>query len=163
MAFLAQLLAGWFIADLLSACFHIALDALGGTRAERWPFLGQMVRDFRGHHEEPLNQEYLGYSLFALAPATVMLALTGSALTALLLPCGVVFAVTVGLGIALSQATHRWAHAEAPRLVRWGQRCGLLLSPRRHAGHHVAFDRDFGSVNGWSHLMVNAVLWLAGW
>ena len=54
-------------------------------------------------------------------------------------PGGYAFACAlIGYAAAANQL-HRWAHMEAPaRPVRWLQRSGLVLSPRRHARHHRA-------------------------
>jgi hypothetical protein len=45
-----------------------------------------------------------------------------------------------------------------PPAIRLLQRCGLILSPERHNLHHVCFERDFSSVNGWSDPFLNPFL-----
>lgn len=45
-----------------------------------------------------------------------------------------------------------------PAPVRLLQRCGILLSPARHNLHHLQFETDFSSVNGWSDPLLNLVL-----
>jgi hypothetical protein len=42
-----------------------------------------------------------------------------------------------------------------PRPIRILQRVGLTLDPIRHNLHHVRFERDFSSVNGWSDPFLN--------
>jgi hypothetical protein len=37
-----------------------------------------------------------------------------------------------------------------PPTVRLLQRCGLFLRPELHWRHHISFETDFSSVNGWS-------------
>jgi hypothetical protein len=44
-----------------------------------------------------------------------------------------------------------------PRFVRFLQRCGLFLRPEIHWRHHVHFETDFSSVNGWSDPLTNLV------
>jgi hypothetical protein len=37
-----------------------------------------------------------------------------------------------------------------PPVIRLLQRCHLILNPGTHNLHHLAFETDFSSVNGWS-------------
>jgi hypothetical protein len=45
-----------------------------------------------------------------------------------------------------------------PRLVRILQRLRLTLEPGRHNLHHMHFESDFSSVNGWSDPFLNPLL-----
>lgn len=47
-----------------------------------------------------------------------------------------------------------------PRFVRLLQRCRLFLRPEEHWRHHLSFESDFSSVNGWSDPVMN---WLYRW
>jgi hypothetical protein len=38
------------------------------------------------------------------------------------------------------------------------QRCRIILNPATHNLHHVLFESDFSSVNGWSDPLLNFVL-----
>jgi hypothetical protein len=42
-----------------------------------------------------------------------------------------------------------------PRFVRLLQRSHLFLRPEIHWQHHISFESDFSSVNGWSDPMMN--------
>lgn len=42
-----------------------------------------------------------------------------------------------------------------PPLVRLLQRCRLFLRPEVHWRHHISFESDFSSVNGWSDPLMN--------
>jgi hypothetical protein len=42
-----------------------------------------------------------------------------------------------------------------PRFVRFLQHCRLFLRPEIHWRHHVHFETDFSSVNGWSDPLMN--------
>jgi hypothetical protein len=44
-----------------------------------------------------------------------------------------------------------------PPLVRMLQRCGVFLRPEVHWQHHISFETDFSSVNGWSDPLMNHV------
>ncbi len=45
-----------------------------------------------------------------------------------------------------------------PRFIRILQRLRLTLEPGRHNLHHIHFESDFSSVNGWSDPLLNPVL-----
>jgi hypothetical protein len=44
-----------------------------------------------------------------------------------------------------------------PRYVRVLQRCRLFLRPEVHWRHHINFETDFSSVNGWSDPVMNLI------
>lgn len=48
-----------------------------------------------------------------------------------------------------------FASMDIPVVVRWLQRCRLFLRPEIHWRHHIAFETDFSSVNGWSDPAMN--------
>jgi hypothetical protein len=45
-----------------------------------------------------------------------------------------------------------------PLPIRVLQRCRIILNPATHNLHHVLFESDFSSVNGWSDPLLNFVL-----
>jgi hypothetical protein len=45
-----------------------------------------------------------------------------------------------------------------PAAIRLLQRVGLLLEPGRHNLHHLEFENNFSSVNGWSDPLLNPIL-----
>lgn len=45
-----------------------------------------------------------------------------------------------------------------PPVIRLLQRCHLILNPGMHNLHHLAFETDFCSVNGWSDPVINWIL-----
>jgi hypothetical protein len=45
-----------------------------------------------------------------------------------------------------------------PPVIRFLQRCRLILNPRKHNLHHISFETDFSSVNGWSDPFANLML-----
>jgi len=51
-----------------------------------------------------------------------------------------------------------FASVPIPPLLRAIQTLRLTLSPERHNVHHVRFERDFSSLNGWSDPILNPLL-----
>jgi hypothetical protein len=45
-----------------------------------------------------------------------------------------------------------------PSPIRFLQKCRIILNPEVHNVHHVAFETDFSSVNGWADPIANLVL-----
>ena len=48
--------------------------------------------------------------------------------------------------------------APIPPMVRFLQECRILLNPAVHNLHHIEFETDFSSVNGWSDPLCNLFL-----
>jgi sterol desaturase/sphingolipid hydroxylase (fatty acid hydroxylase superfamily) len=154
------MLAGLFVADLVSAVAHWFGDTFF---AEDTPVLGAIVRPFRLHHRDPgafrrhdLLERYRSNFLAALPLLIAAHAFCAKADGL----GGAIGAATLAFAsVALSWATqiHAFAHdRRAPRPIRWLQRCGLLLSVDHHALHHRgARDRAYGIVNGWSNGMLD--------
>lgn len=149
-----QILAGWFVADLGTGCVHLFFD--NAKFARNWPVLGVLVRDFTLHHHKP--QWFLRYGFFYSNREPLVV---GALLMLLGLFIAPWFWITCGLGVALSQEAHRWAHRdEKPWIIRWLQTSHIIMPPASHECHHSQFGRSFGILNGWSHKPMNLVLWL---
>jgi plasmanylethanolamine desaturase len=158
---LAGLLLGLLAVDAITGVLHWACDTWGSPRT---PWIGAgLIRAFREHHRDPgaicrhdwleVNREPalaagLGFVILGLAPAP----LVGH-------PAAHAFAWTLFSFGALANQVHRWAHqARAPRPVRWLQRCGVVLSPARHARHHrPPHARAYCIATGWLNAPLDAL------
>lgn len=58
----------------------------------------------------------------------------------------------------LRQIDEMFRTVPIPAPIRLLQKCGFLLSPARHNLHHLGFETDFSSVNGWSDPLLNLLL-----
>lgn len=140
---LVALLLGAVVADLLAGGVHWACDTWGDEQT-RWLGTG-LIRSFREHHHRPramLEHDWIevnGEAAAAALGSFAVMAIGGPALALLDHPCWYAFAWSATGVSALSNQIHQWAHTHAPpRLVGKLQRCGLILSLRRHAPHHRA-------------------------
>ena len=148
--------AGLLAADLASAFAHWFGDTFF---TEKTPLLGALVRPFRLHHEEP--GAFVRHGFFERNRNNCLAALPLLVSAYVLCPQAGTLAGAFVVGalsfasIALAAATqlHAFSHdRQAPHVVRWLQRRGVLLSPEHHARHHRgAHDRVYGIVNGWSN------------
>jgi len=130
----AEIVGVVLFADLVSGLVHWAEDSYG---AESTPVLGRwIVGPNLLHHRDGrafVDNSWLESSWDLLAVG--LLALEAAWWTGLLTWHVWLFVV---LGINANQI-HKWNHmprSAVPPPVRWLRACGLLQSPRHHAGHH---------------------------
>jgi len=162
-ALLAALL-GVLAADAVTGLVHWACDTWGD---EQTPYFGpSLIRAFREHHRDPramLEHDWIEVNRepAIAATAALLLLLLPGAQRALeghaALQAFLCFFIAYS---ALANQLHRWSHVPRPPLaVRGLQRCGLILSPTRHARHHRApYIGAYCISTGW----LNPVLDLAG-
>lgn len=156
--FLVHILLGWFLADLGTALIHLFMDRVFGTWMMRLPWLGGIIRDFELHHREPAYflQGSFWYSNRENLIAGALLAVP----TFFCLPW--LFG-SLAIGVMVAQESHRWSHRQpVPALVRFLQRCRVMLPPATHNRHHSSFSRNYSILCGWSNPVLNAVLTLVG-
>lgn len=147
-----QILAGWFVIDLLTGLWHLLID----TRRDGGPLLRSQVRDFQVHHHKPTS--ILTHSIIARCWLT-----TTASLPALLFACfgAPWFWITVFVGGMLCQQAHYWSHhPRPPAIVRALQMVGVLLSPDGHARHHRDFQGAYCILCGWANGTIDQILTL---
>lgn len=136
-------LAAYIAADLASGVVHWLADTYGSPST---PLLGaKLVTPFREHHREPqaicrhglleANGDNCLITQLVLLPTWALVpAQRGGAAAAL-----AAFVVLLAAFVVMTSVIHGWAHAERPpRLARWLQRAGVVLTPEHHARHHAA-------------------------
>jgi sterol desaturase/sphingolipid hydroxylase (fatty acid hydroxylase superfamily) len=152
--------SGLFAADLVSAVAHWFGDTFF---AEDTTVLGVLIRPFRLHHEDPgafRRHDFLERNRSNFLAALPLL-MTACALCPNAGSFGDAFGVATlsfaSIALACATQIHAFAHDRtAPRVVRWLQLRGILLSPAHHALHHRGVhDRAYGIVNGWSNGMLD--------
>lgn len=154
-------LLGVVAADFFSGLVHWAGDTWGDVDC---PILGPgLIRGFREHHVDPLA--ITGHD-FVETSGSVCLGLLPVLVLALVLPPTVAALrlAVVALGcfswsMFWTNVIHRLAHLPAPpQAAAWLQRAGVILSPDRHARHHVwPFDRSYCITTGWLNDPLDAV------
>ena len=58
----------------------------------------------------------------------------------------------------LSEFEKLFVTTPIPNVIRMLQRFQIILDPKKHNFHHICFESDFSSVNGWSDPLANLVL-----
>jgi ubiquitin-conjugating enzyme E2 variant len=150
--------AGIAAADFVSGLIHWAADTWG---SETMPIVGRRIlRPFRVHHINPadfLRRQFLDTNgdvaaiviLFLVGMFWIPGSSVGRTASAFLLGF-----CTVGL---FTNQIHQWAHMRVPpRLVRFMQRCGLILSGDHHERHHRSpHVTDYCIATGWCNGLLN--------
>ena len=144
-----QVLAGWFVIDLITGLWHFFID----HRKPTDPIIGSMVADFQEHHLNPLSMEPYSFFYRNYQAATV-------SLLALVFACFFWpwFWLAVWIGGTICQQAHHWAHSPRPWPIAILQQLGILISKEAHLRHHRNFERSFGILNGWSHGFLDLLL-----
>jgi hypothetical protein len=155
------LFAGIAAADFLSGLVHWAADTWG---RDDTPIVGpRLLVPFRVHHVNPddfVTRPFLDTNGDVALIAVPILA------AARLIPFetawGGPLAVSclgfAGVGMLTNQI-HQWAHLPSPpHLIRWLQRCRLILSPTAHERHHGRpYDASYCIATGWWNPPLDAI------
>jgi ubiquitin-conjugating enzyme E2 variant len=153
---LAGALAGLLAADVAGGVAHWFCDSF----FEEDSFLvgPVFIAPFREHHADPQAMTRHGFLELNGNSAVVLSPLLAFALwqwpsglaSGTQLFAGAVLGAFSAAAFATNQL-HCWAHrADAPAVVRWLQRRGVILSAAAHDRHHAApHDRAFCVTTGW--------------
>jgi Lipid desaturase domain len=153
-------IAGYFMADLLSGTVHWLADRYFDPRT---PFLGPaLIAPFREHHADPMamtRHDFFEISgnnsltTIPLALGLLLLPVPSSLVAKGFTTC----VVSLAFSIIATNQFHCWAHvASPPAIVDRLQRFGLILSPEQHAVHHEgSHDRSYCVTNGWMNPLLD--------
>ena len=133
-------------ADLGSGVAHWAFDRWGD---ESTPVIGpNLIRGFRLHHTDPLG--ITRHSFVEANGGTALGAIPVLVVALLSSPVVAACCFWLALFVFFTNVIHGWAHGNAPRLVGWLQRAGLLLPPEHHEAHHRSpHDCAYCITTGW--------------
>ena len=141
--------SAYFAADVVSQVFHKWLDSYG---RESNPIYGDLVRDFRKHHEAPLAvtldspMDHIATSSLFLAPAFMV------AIAANMDPAPAAAAWVTLVSLMHTSDMHRRTHLRDPgRFFSLLQKYRLAVSKSDHVLHHISPNEvNYATVNGWS-------------
>jgi plasmanylethanolamine desaturase len=147
-------------ADLVSGLVHWTADT---WFSETMPMLGRrFLRPFRVHHINPAD--FLNRDIVDCNGDVAMLNLPILVIALMLPDTALGGAASVGLlafaAVSLpTNQVHQWAHMPSPpRMVRWLQRRGVILSSEAHAQHHEEpYVANYCIATGWCNRWLTTI------
>ena len=131
---LGLLLLGLVASDAISGTVHWLADTYGSSSM---PVFGAFVRTFREHHADP---KAITRHDWIETNGDVGLFSTPVHATALLWvdnPWVLSWMTGLFMGSYSNSQIHKWSHMDhPPRVIRWLQRLGIVLSASHHRQHH---------------------------
>lgn len=130
---LLQVLIGVIVADIISGFIHFAQDNIG---SEKTPVWGEIVKDGRKHHDEPLaftRSSVWNRSKYAFIGSAIIFLISHFTLGP------TIWGISATIAGAVMIEIQVWAHREkesTPRVIQALQWLGLMQSPRQHEPHH---------------------------
>lgn len=144
---------GLLSADLVSGLVHWTADTWG---SETMPVLGRrFLHPFRVHHVNPddfLRRRFLDTNGdVAMIVIPILLTTHLVSLASLWGQAFSVFIVAFSAAGLPTNQVHQWAHMrDPPRIVRWLQNRGIILSREAHRRHHEApYAINYCIATGW--------------
>jgi plasmanylethanolamine desaturase len=162
LAFPLGILAGYLLADFLAGGVHWLADRFFDPET---PLLGPMlIAPFREHHVDPGSIgrhdffEVSGNNALVTTPVVLLVfTLPESRDFTASLMC--IFGISLTLALVATNQFHGWAHAaNPPAVARALHTFGLVLTPERHAEHHLSgFDRAYCVTSGWLNPLLDRI------
>jgi len=156
---LFALFVSWLLTDFINGLVHMYMDC-----NDRYSSLaGPLIANFHLHHKTPLYQNNpLPIVYFLESGAKIWL--VGYLLAVALLlavvpltPLAACILVYIGILSSVAEVSHYLCHNSTSTLARLLAACGLLLSKRHHARHHLEDNRNYAFLNGWSDPLLNLI------
>lgn len=147
---LLALLIAYLVTDFVNGLVHMFMD--NNDRYESWA--GPLIANFHLHHKTPLYKKrnlllvYFtesGSKIWLVGYLGLILPLTG---IAGLNPFVLYVLTYVGILSSLAEVSHYLCHSSTSMLPRLLANCGLLLSKRHHAKHHLEDNCGYAFLNG---------------
>lgn len=154
-----SLLAAYLVTDFINGLVHMFMDNNDSYDSP----VGPLIANFHLHHKIP---QYKKHSLFVVyfTESGSKIWLVGYLLSVLLLlgvsgvdPIVLHVLVYVGILSSIAEVSHYLCHSSTSIVARYMGRCGLLLSKRHHARHHLQDNTSYAFLNGATDPILNLI------
>lgn len=161
------LLAAYFVADFVSGLVHMIMD--NNDRYDS--FAGPLIANFHLHHKIPQYREknllvvYFTESGSKIWLAGYLLAVWNAAGVSGIHPVVSHILVYIGILSSVAEVSHYLCHSSLSAFAAFLGNCGLLLSKRHHAKHHLRDNCNYAFLNGAADPLLNliAAVWFKGY
>jgi len=151
--------AAYLLTDLINGLVHMYMDNNDSYDS----IAGPLIANFHLHHKVPLYKKnnllviyftesgsklWLVVYLLAVFFIQGGLEINSTALYIL---------VYIGILSSIAEVSHYLCHTSRSSLARFLANCGLLLSKRHHAGHHLQDNNNYAFLNGFSDPLLNRI------
>lgn len=154
---IAAILGAWLLADFINGLVHMYMDD-----NDRYDSLaGPLIANFHLHHKTPLyNPRNLAVVYFVESGSKIWLVPCLAALALLtqldgVSPLMLHLLVYAGVLSSVAEVSHYLCHTSLSPVAIFLGNCGILLSKRRHAIHHLQDNVGYAFLNGVSDPLIN--------
>lgn len=158
-ALLGALLAAWVVTDFVNGLVHLYMD----ENDDYDSIAGPLVANFHLHHRTPLyTPRSLPIVYFMESGSKVWLVPCLAALVCLaelgwLNPWLLHLLVFTGVLSSVAEVSHYLCHTSNSKVARFLGNCGVLLSKRHHAVHHLNDNVSYAFLNGLTDPLLNPI------
>jgi sterol desaturase/sphingolipid hydroxylase (fatty acid hydroxylase superfamily) len=156
---LFSLFVAYLVADFINGLVHMFMDNSDNYDS----FAGPLFANFHLHHKIPQYKKHIlpivyftesGSKNWLVGYLLVVLLLAGvPGVSPLLLH----ILVYVGILSSCAEVSHYLCHTSTSRTAGFLANCGLLLSKRHHAEHHLRDNCNYAFLNGWTDPLLNFI------
>lgn len=156
---LIAILSAWLLADFINGLVHMYMDNNDSYDS----VFGPLIANFHLHHKTPLYQPknlavvYFvesGSKVWMVPCLAALLPLTTSARISPLLLHILVYA---GVLSSVAEVSHYLCHTSVSPVAIFSGNCGILLSKRHHAAHHLRDNVNYAFLNGLTDPLINVI------
>jgi hypothetical protein len=150
------ILLGYFTGDFFSGLYHYFMDTYD------FPFLKELHKNFRKHHDDPLSMEKypLSTSITEIMPVGIIMGILSS-YTLTNYPLILLSSIIANLVMCSAQIAHRFAHRRTheydengqkqfyiPDFIKFLQDTKIILNNKEHKKHHLTEVMNYCISNG---------------
>lgn len=158
-AAISALLAAWVLTDFINGLVHIYMDANDSYDS----LAGPLVANFHLHHRTPvytprsLPVVYFlesGSKIWLVPYLGTVLMLASSGMVS---PWLLHLLVYTGILSSVAEVSHYLCHTSSSATAKFLGNCGILLSKRHHASHHLEDNVSYAFLNGFTDPLLNRI------
>ena len=156
---LLALLAAYILADFINGCVHMYMDNNDHYDSP----VGPLIANFHLHHKIPQYRKNNLLVVYFMESGSKLWLVVYLLLVAFLQqvvqvdPTVIFTLVYIGIFSSIAEVSHYLCHTSTSSVAGFLASCGLLLSKRHHARHHLQDNAHYAFLNGFTDPLLNLV------